>query len=68
MGERIKREGVYSYCMLSVEIELKGGGARQGRVGKLIPMGSFDIRQGVRQLWTWKPRSSGDDADGRTWL
>ena len=27
-------------------------GARQGRIGKLIPMGSFDVRQGVHQLRT----------------
>ena len=35
--------------LLSVEIELKRGGAHQGRIGKLISMGSFDIGQGVRQ-------------------
>ena len=33
---------------------------------RLIPMGSFDIGQGVCQLQTWWSRSSRDDADGWT--
>ena len=44
------------------------GGIRQGRIGKLILMGSFDFGQGVRQLQTWWSRSSRDDMDGWTWL
>ena len=27
-------------------------GACRGRIGKLIPMGSFDVGQGIHQLWT----------------
>ena len=50
----------------SVEIELKGTRSISRKDWQLIPMGSFDIRQGVCQLQTWETWSSGDDADGWT--
>ena len=41
--------GVSVWCYT----ECNNRGVRQGRIGKLIPMGSFDVGQEVHQLWTW---------------
>ena len=61
-------QGVSLNILLSVGIELKGTRGASKKDWQLTLMGSFDVRQGVRQLQTWWLRSSGDDADGQTWL
>ena len=49
--------------VLSVGIELKGTRGTARKDWQLIPMGSFNDRQGVCQLWTWWSWSSGADTD-----